>query len=597
MNNDIKNNIAEQANKISHENNALAHGDGGEAMEVLQANGYFHKKGSLYLAIDGKTPVLISESYIEVTALTRTLDSREWSKQIEFTNMDEKRQIEFVPCRTVFEQKETLKILADAGLDMNCNRIEVWKYLISASPVKRIRQIKRTGWVNDTEYTCPSFIISDQNNKEVFSLAGNTNDYGFTQKGTLEQWQGICRLCEGNNILTFGLCIGLSAPLLRFFPTLGTTIINLVGKTSIGKTTALRVAASIWGNDKFIRQWRSTGNAHEGTAEFYNDALMVLDELGQVDGKEASPIIYMFGNEKGKGRCTADATLKEIKEWKLFILSSGEIGISDKIEESGKKVKGGILVRCIDIDAQATEDLGVFNTLHGHNSGAELSNYLKVQASEYYGTAAEAFIRRLVEDNLDTVREIYASARQRLFDEFGLHESDYPVQRVAEIFALYVTAGTLASVDNYGVLTHNVEGVESAGYAVFRRWLADRGGKKSYEDQEIIQHILDFLMQHEARFYRKELHERPDGTGYDGLPKDRVIHNQLGFIEQHADKTIYYINPTLFKEETCKGFNYKLIRKILIEKGILLTDSDGKDKRCSIIKPVARMVTLVIKDN
>lgn len=45
---------------------------------------------------------------------------------------------------------------------------------------------------------------------------------------------------------------------------------------------------------------------------------------------------------------TVDATLKRTKSWRLLCVSSGEIGISEKIEAAGERVNGGVLVRCID---------------------------------------------------------------------------------------------------------------------------------------------------------------------------------------------------------------------------------------------------------
>ncbi|MDR0581029.1 MAG: DUF927 domain-containing protein, partial [Holosporaceae bacterium] len=48
------------------------------------------------------------------------------------------------------------------------------------------------------------------------------------------------------------------------------------------KTSALCVAASLWGTKKFMQQWRSTSNALEAVAESHNDGLLILDELGQI---------------------------------------------------------------------------------------------------------------------------------------------------------------------------------------------------------------------------------------------------------------------------------------------------------------------------
>ncbi|MDR1196516.1 MAG: DUF927 domain-containing protein [Endomicrobium sp.] len=543
------------------------------------------EKGNLYLLKEGKD-LLVSEQYIEVIALTRTEEHSEWTKRISFKDMDGNERFINIPCKILIEARETQKMLVDAGFPMRCCNKSVIEYLKDIEPKERATQIRRAGWISDTEYICPSFQIMNSDNKESFFLAGDTNNYGFSQKGSLEQWQErICKKCEANYILTFALCVGLSGVLLRFFPTLGTKIINFVGKSSIGKTTALRVAASMWGGLDFIRQWRATDNAHEGVAEYYNDALMVLDELGQIDIKDVSQVIYMFGNERGKSRLTRGATLKKVKEWRLSILSSGEIGIADKIEEGGKKVKGGILVRCIDIDVQISEELGIFNTLHDFESGAEFSNYLKNQVTEYHGVTAEEFIKGLCGKNSEDIRKHYEDFQQRIFNKFELQNADCQVKRIAETFALFLTAGVLASLDQLKVFTHNTEGIELAIFAVFERFLEERGGKKSYEEQEIIQHVLNFLMQYESRFRKIEEN------------RDRMINDCLGYMNVCSEKKTYYINPKPFREEICRGMNHKMVKKTLLRGELLRCDGNNKDPKCPsyIDSNRPRMVTLVVK--
>ena len=72
---------------------------------------------------------------------------------------------------------------------------------------------------------------------------------------------------------------------------------HLRGNSSIGKTTALDLAVSVWGNPQKVRRtWRSTINAMEGLAMVSNDNVLTLDELGQVDAKDAGETAYMLAN-------------------------------------------------------------------------------------------------------------------------------------------------------------------------------------------------------------------------------------------------------------------------------------------------------------
>lgn len=411
----------------------------------LQSNsednvGYFHnKEGSLYYRSDGKAPTLISESYIKNVALVRTQEKRGWSNRIEFKDMDGEIQFIDIPSENLVEIKETRKTLIRAGFDQSCTP-KVIKYLISATQKKRFTLINRTGWINDNEYICPSFTV---HKSDGYFLDDNMNSCGFAQKGSLKDWkENICKHCDGNNNLTFALCIGLASTLLKFFPTVGTTIVNFVGKSSTGKTTALKVAASLWGESKFKRQWRATSNGHEGAAEHYKD-------------------------------------------------------------------------------------------------GSEFSNHLSTVSAEHYGMAAEEFITELTNDDPNKIKDMFDNNKFAISERFQLKDADGEVMRVAEIFALILTAGILACADKYCVLTHNTESVKSAIYAVFERWLEDRGGKKHRGDNKIMQYLDDFLIQNASRFKKIVTKTREDTSEYD-IHEDRIINNCLGYINHSNGASTYY---------------------------------------------------------
>ena len=65
------------------------------------------------------------------------------------------------------------------------------------------------------------------------------------------------------------------------------------GGSSSGKTTALQVAASVWGGPGHVKSWRVTDNALEGVAALHNDGLLILDEVGQVNARVLSEAAYM----------------------------------------------------------------------------------------------------------------------------------------------------------------------------------------------------------------------------------------------------------------------------------------------------------------
>ena len=115
---------------------------------------------------------------------------------------------------------------------------------------------------------------------------------------------------------------------------------HLYGKSSEGKTTCLRMAASVWGSGAdggYVRTWRSTANGLEATFAGACDTCLPLDEVGQVEGRELGQALYMATGGVGKQRMRRDATLRPSHVWRVMVLSSGEHPIETKLNEDPKR--------------------------------------------------------------------------------------------------------------------------------------------------------------------------------------------------------------------------------------------------------------------
>ena len=350
----------------------------------------------------------------------------------------------------------------------------------------------------------------------------------------------------------------------------------MVGRSSIGKTTALKVAASVWGHPKrYIKQWRATGNAQEGIAEKHNDSLLILDEIGQANDKDIQQTVYMIGNEKGKARMTVDAALRKAKSWRLLCLSSGEVGISEKIEAAGERVHGGILVRCIDIEAQSAKGIGIFEDLRGYNNGNEFSTILTERTSKYYGTAARFFIEEIVKIDESTIRNIFHESLGRIKSALQLENiKDGATSRVLNSFALINTAGILASSDYICVLNHNSVAIDED--TCKQRCLLNVYNQED-EETAIIEDFKDWLKRNEVYFIPVSL---VNDTSVEKVRKIRTLsepHTQIfGYRTQKSD--IYYILPDSFKREFCKNRGEKFVKQILAKRGVLRKRKSEKKK-------------------
>ena len=243
----------------------------------------------------------------------------------------------------------------------------------------------------------------------------------YETKGTLAEWrEGVATLAAGHAIPMLAISTALAGPLLHLAGLEGGGL-HLFGQSSRGKTTCLQAAASVWGRGGtpgFVRAWRATSNGLEGAAAQSSDTVMILDELGMVDAREAAQAFYGLANGAGKQRAGRDGSPREPKSWRVLFLSSGELPVEAKLSEApGRKARAGQLVRLLDVPADRGAGFGVFDNGGPNGDAAALAKSIKLAAMSNYGTAGPAFVRKLIDDGVtgEDVRELIRQFVRRPF--------------------------------------------------------------------------------------------------------------------------------------------------------------------------------------
>jgi putative DNA primase/helicase len=543
-------------------------------------DGYSLKKDGLYYDGDWLC------SNIEVLAHTRDENGKYWGRLVRFEDPDG-RTHQLTISMDLFSRdcSEVFAHLLSSGLRMTSKRAlrnKIADYLQNASVDKRALCTPRIGWHGDC-FILPDGTIPETD--ETYLQSDNNNFAGFQTSGSLEEWHDNVALpCRGNSRLVFALSCAFAAPLLPIINKESGGF-NLKGASSIGKSTAIAVAASVWGNHQFIQQWRTTGNALEAVAESRNHALLLLDELGQVDGKEAGEIAYMLANGTGKNRLKSKGGLRKKFEWNLLFLSTGEISLVDKINEAGKRAHAGMRTRMVDIPADAGKGYKLFDTLNGFENGSKLADHLKTATNKYCGAPIRAFlphIPAIKKELLDEFKQIESD----FFDRFVDKNADGQVKRVASRFALVATAGELAI--KLRILPFNLLNAFEATGVCFINWLEDRDSSGSYEEEEGIKQVLTFIeINHSSRFANLRSDEgNPAQT-------EKII-NQAGYKQEVGGQYHFYIFPGVFDKEVCKGYDPTLIKKELKSRGMLLCDNDGRYTKTIRIPLLGKSKKLIV---
>ena len=105
----------------------------------------------------------------------------------------------------------------------------------------------------------------------------------------------------------------LSGPALPYLPeeSESNTMEHLVGESGGGKTTIVRVGASVHGKgsqttdpDSYLESYKNTINASENILLAHNHLGVCFDELKNIEQKAAATFAYDFGAGRRKGRIT-----------------------------------------------------------------------------------------------------------------------------------------------------------------------------------------------------------------------------------------------------------------------------------------------------
>jgi putative DNA primase/helicase len=101
---------------------------------------------------------------------------------------------------------------------------------------------------------------------------------------THQDWTAnVGALAAGHRLLRFSIATALAGTLLDIGG-FESGCFHFFGKSSEGKTTSLRMAASVWGSGAdggYVRTWRATANGLEAAFAGASDTCLPLDELGR----------------------------------------------------------------------------------------------------------------------------------------------------------------------------------------------------------------------------------------------------------------------------------------------------------------------------
>ena len=397
------------------------------------------------------------------------------------------------------------------------------------------------------------------------------------RSGSLAAWADLMQA-----IATERLMIPQVAILTAFVPPLQgklqlpNFILDIYGNTTTGKSTSLKMAASVYGNpddkhpDSLILQWTNTKVAIEQIAGMCGDLPVFLDDAQHTPDDLKKTVIYMIANGRGKGRGARGGGLRETPTWRTVALSTSEEPLHESSPHEG--ARGRLL------------PVGGLVTPFPPNSGTFVQS-LESHVVTNHGHAGETYIRYLnglTAHEWSELQRRYATVRSQMVR----NASSDIVGRVSNYIAAIQVAAEIACP---------LLGLQFKPDVV-SAWLALHLDEQQ-RDQNVVTHALRILADHYVSntmlfpAISKNGHGNEESTR-ENYAGGSMLRRDLQGAVKHKEFVAFTRNAidTVFQKR--KWSSTAVLNKLAEAGALLSTEKDRHTKKVSVDGIQHRMVCI-----
>jgi putative DNA primase/helicase len=316
---------------------------------------------------------------------------------------------------------------------------------------------------------------------------------GYHATGSIKQWCTAVRFLVEHPRAFVAFMSSFAPPLLEVVKAPNFSV-DLSNPTSTGKTTTLRVGASVWGKpderaaDGALTTWDNTRVFIERASSVVSALPLILDDTKRAKEPQlVADIIYAVSSGRGRGR-GALTGLERTRVWRTVLISSGEAPAVTFTQD------GGTRTRVLTIRGQP------FGRADAETG--EMVRQLNLAIQSHYGHAGPTFVEYLLRhrENWTSFAEQYRVECARLASQSTTPE----VGRLAELMGVITLAARLAS-DALGLDWDWEEPIQSV-WAQIVATAADAPG-----EIRALQDVMGFAYANQEAFHGREGRAGMDG--------------------------------------------------------------------------------------
>jgi putative DNA primase/helicase len=402
-----------------------------------------------------------------------------------------------------------------------------------------------------------------------------------TTAGNATGWHELVSFAKGNSRFILSLGVMFSGPLNMILQT-EPVAVQLLGEGGTGKSSVGIAASSVWGwrpNPDLADiygsgdSWYTTGNNLDRVLAARNGTGLFLDETHLAPPLVVADGIFTIRGGQGKGRYNEDSRLS----WFLPMVSTSNVSVADILSRAKRTVDRASLDRMSDVPLPEG-DFGVFEDLHGFDSGAKLAVHIKALGAAHHGRVGRRYLLCILNSLADDPDELAAwvGERRDFFVERARERvgrnPDY--QRVIGSFATLYAALCLAKAYGLLRLTHR-----DFAWALMKclrdhlRVTGDAIARVAAASPDAL--LKAYVQQNRASFV--ELNSKP-------LPRGHVHAACPGYVHKAAGRTWFgFRAPMVERVLGGRGARDALCRQ-LDRLGLIRKTSGGRDGPRFVIK-------------
>lgn len=399
------------------------------------------------------------------------IDSGEEKLKIYFSKGKRWREI-IVDKRTLASANSIVALSANGVAVTSENAKALVKYIsdienINYDKIPERKSIGRLGYIEGEGFS-PYFdglIFDGEANYRMMFNAIST-------KGKSSDWKETAIECRAmSTTARIMLAASFASVMVQPFGTLPFFVHLWGSESGTGKTVALMLAASVWGDPaigRYIQTFNATMVGQEKTAAFLNSLPMLIDELQLAkDSRGRLQFnVYQLAQGVGRTRGTKTGGIDQTPVWGNCILTTGESPLASLSDGAGA------INRVIDIECRASENV--------ISDGMRISNSLK----KSYGHAGKRFVSNLSKPGVsEAAHEVFDKAFKELSGRDTTEKQAIPAALifVADKLATewFFHDGSALTIDQIAEFLRTKASVSMGerGYQYMCDWVAQNGTK------------------------------------------------------------------------------------------------------------------------